>query len=321
KTKISGNGIIFCLALSSVLYFIGCVKSNIPNTTTTSNSIKTIIANSTNATLLDTAFTRAGLDSVYTYGGPFTFFVATDGAFIMAGITDSVFDNLPDSQLKKIILYNTLPLNSLPGQLPTGTNVSVQTISGDSVFITNNNSNGSDMFINGIQIESTGLIASNGVIDAVAKLVLPPAGTILQVAQADTSFSYFAAAVARTSAGQTDIGSILSNGNVYTLFLPDNNAFRGAGYATTADVSAANPDSLATILLYHILPKRVFTSDFQSAQTQQTLLTNKTVTYGLLGGSAYAVSGFGNSGPSIVLFSNIMAHNGVIQVIGQLLIP
>jgi uncharacterized surface protein with fasciclin (FAS1) repeats len=318
KAKISGNIIVICLTLSCVLYFAGCVKSNIPNTSTTSNSIKTIIANSSNATLLDTAITRAGLDSMYTNEGLFTFFVATDQAFIYAGITDSVFDNLPDSQLKKIIFYNTISSNALPGPLPAGPNAPVQTFSGDSVFITNN---GSGMFINGIQIESTNLVASNGVIDAVAKLVLPPAGTLLQVAQADTFFSYFSAAVARTSAGQTDIGAILSNGNIYTVFLPDNDAFRNAGYATITDVSAANPDTLSNMLLYHILPKRAFTSDFQTTQTQQTLLTNKTVTFGLLGGSAYAVDGIGNAGPSIILFSNIMAHNGVIQVIGQLLVP
>jgi uncharacterized surface protein with fasciclin (FAS1) repeats len=318
RAKILTNIIVtFCLS-GSFLFFAGCVKSNIPNTNTNSNTITSIISNSTNATLLDTGLARAGLDSVYTYGGPFTFFVATDEAFILAGITDSVFDNLPDSQIKKIILYNTLPGIILVSQLPTGPNAPVQTITGDSVFITNS---GEGMYIDGIQIESTDLIATNGVIDAVAKLVLPPAGTILQVAQADTSFSYFTAAVARTSAAQTDVGSILSNGNIYTLFLPDNNAFRDAGYATIADVSAANPDSLSTVLLYHILPKRTFTSDFQTTQTQQTLLTNKTVTYGLLGGSAYAVSGMGNAGPSIILSSNIMAHNGVIQVIGQLLVP
>jgi uncharacterized surface protein with fasciclin (FAS1) repeats len=244
--------------------------------------------------------------------------VATDEAFLLSGITTSVFDSLPDSLLKKIILYNTLYPAVISSQLPIGPDASVMTTSGDSVFITNN---GTGVYINGIQVESFDLSVNNGLIDAVAKLVLPPAGTILQIAQADTSFSYFAAAVARASAGETNVGNVLSNGNIYTLFLPDNDAFRSAGYATTTDVTAADPDTLAKVLLYHILPKRIFTSDFIISQSQQTLLLNKTVTYGLVGNGVPSVKGYSNTNPTAILASNIMAHNGVIQVIGQFLTP
>jgi uncharacterized surface protein with fasciclin (FAS1) repeats len=318
KAKISGTIILFCVGVCLFLVFTGCVKSNVPNSNTNSNTIKSIIVNSSNATLLDTALMRTGLDSMYAFEGPFTFFVATDQAFIYAGITNTVFDTLSDSQLQKILFYNTLSGAITSTLLPVGPDASVQTYSGDSVFITNN---GSGMFINGIQIESTDLIASNGVIDAVAKLVLPPAGSIMQIAQADTSMSFFVAAVARTSLSQTDVGALMASGNIYTVFIPNNAAFRNVGYLSTAAVSSANPDSLSNVLLYHILPKRAFTSDFQTSQTQQTLLTNKTVTYGFLGGSTYAVQGIGNAYPSEILTANIMAHNGVIQVISQLLTP
>ncbi|HEY4874610.1 MAG TPA: fasciclin domain-containing protein, partial [Puia sp.] len=310
--------VLFCLSAYSFLVFTGCVKSNIPTTTTNTNTLKSVIASSSNATLLDTALTRAGLDSIYTYGGPFTFFVATDQAFLLAGITPSIFDSLPDSLLKKIILYNTLYPAVVSSQLPVGPDAAVITNSGDSVFITNN---GTGAYINGIQIESFDLSVNNGLIDAVAQLVLPPAGTIMQIVQTDTSFSYFAAAVARTSAGETSIGNVLSDGNIFTVFLPDNDAFRAAGYTTTADISAADPDTLARVLQYHILLKRAFTSDFITAQSQQTLLANNTVTIGLVGGGIYAVKGNSNASPSVIIASNIMAHNGVIQVIGQLLTP
>src|SRR5579862_5493210 len=182
KAKISGNIMVFfCLSAYALLFFTGCVKSNVPSTGTNTNTLKSVIANSSNATLLDTALTRTGLDSLYTYGGPFTFFVATDEAFLLSGITPAIFDALPDSLLKKIILYNTLYPAVLSGQLPIGPNAPVITNSGDSVFITNN---GSGAYINGIQIESFDLSVSNGLIDAVARLVLPPAGTIMQIAQA-----------------------------------------------------------------------------------------------------------------------------------------
>ena len=122
-----------------------------------------------------------------------------------------------------------------PVNLPVQ-NASIQTISGDSIFITNN---GAGIYVNGIPVVTADLMVSNGIIDAVSQLILPPAGSILQIAQADTTFSYFDTAIARTSAGEINVGNVLSNGNIYTLFLPDNDAFRLAGYATIADINVA----------------------------------------------------------------------------------
>jgi uncharacterized surface protein with fasciclin (FAS1) repeats len=318
KIKNSGNIVfVFCLALS-FLFFASCTKTNVPPTQPNSNTIRSIISSSSNATFLDTAIRRAGLDSMYTNQGPFTFFAATDQAFTAAGITNSIFDNLTDSQLKKIILYNTIYPAVTSSQLPTGPNASIQTVSGDSIFVTNN---GNGIYVNGIPVVTADLIVSNGIIDAVSQLILPPAGLISQIAQADTSFSYFDTAVARTSAGGINVGNMLSNGNIYTLFLPDNDAFRLAGYATIADINAADPDTLARVLLYHILPTRTFTSDFITSQGQQTLLNNETVSFGIIAGTSYAVKGNGNITPSAIIASNIMARNGVIHVINQLLKP
>jgi uncharacterized surface protein with fasciclin (FAS1) repeats len=319
KIKTSFRIIILCSSLAIFMnIFSGCVKSNTPPANTYQNTITSILQSSNNVTLLNTALTRTGLDSLFNYYGPFTFFVTTDGAFVSVGITDTVFDNLPDSQLRKIVLYSALPVGLGSTQLPVGPNASTQTVLGDSVFITNN---GSGIFVNGIQLVSTDVIASNGVIDAVAKPLLPPAGNFMQIAQADTSFSYFVAAVNRTTAGQINISALLSSGNIYTLFLPTNGAFQTIGYSSIDAINNADPDSLGTVLEYHLLSGRFFTSDFVSGQTHPTLLTNKSVTWGLLGGTAYGVKGSGNSSIIVISTPNIMARNGVIHVIGQLLSP
>ncbi|HLX93138.1 MAG TPA: fasciclin domain-containing protein [Puia sp.] len=299
------------------LFLGSCVKSAVPNTNTKSNTITAVITNSSNATLTDTAFTRAGLDSMFNNGGPFTFFVATDAAWLLAGISDTTFDRLPDSVIRHIILYNTIPQSLSASQLPTGPDSPLKTLSGDTAFIT---SNGAGIFFDGIQIESTDLIASNGLIDAMAQLVLPPFGTVQQVLQADSSTTYLAAAIARTSAAQLNIGTVLSSG-VFTVFAPSNQAFRNAGFASISDINNANPDSLSTILIYHLVPKRVFTTDINTSLIEPTLVTNKTITFGSLGNGNFAVLGAGNANPSPIIASNIMAYKGVIHVITQVLIP
>lgn len=68
------------------LVISGCVKSNTPTGTATNNSISSIIANSNNVTLLDSAMIKTGLDSLFNVYGQYTYFVTTDQEFITAGL-------------------------------------------------------------------------------------------------------------------------------------------------------------------------------------------------------------------------------------------
>jgi uncharacterized surface protein with fasciclin (FAS1) repeats len=309
------TSILLCILMYLVIS--GCVKSNTPTTIVNANSITNIIANSGNATLIDTAMIKTGLDSVFNFSGPYTYFVTTDQEFVTAGFTNTVFDNLPDSLLRKIILYGAIPQQLTTSELPAGPDAAMQTQSGDSIFITSNNSG---IYVNGTLLATQNIIASNGVIHVVGRALLPPAGNILQIAQADTSFSYFAAAVARASTGTVDISSILS-GDPFTVFLPINAAFQNAGYTTINDINNANPDTLSSILEYHIIAQRAFTSDFVSGHLVPTLLPGKYISCGTLGGVAFGVAGSGNTSEIVISDPNIIARNGVIHVIGQLLLP
>src|SRR5205085_170457 len=113
--------------------------------------------------------------------------------------------------------------------VPAGPNAKVVTAGGDSVFVTRN---ASGVYINGVKVVTPDIAASNGVIHVIEKVLMPPAGNLVQVASADTTFSYLVAAVVRASTGTTNVAAALSANSILTVFAPTNNAFRKAGFAT-----------------------------------------------------------------------------------------
>jgi uncharacterized surface protein with fasciclin (FAS1) repeats len=310
-------GVGILMGLLAAFGSSGCVKSSVPPSNPNSYTITTIITTTSFATILDTALFRTGLDTLFNNYGPWTYFVTTDQEFNNAGITLSTIQNMPDSLIKKIVLYGALPAQYTTSQLPVGPNAPLTTVSGDSIFIT---SNGSGVFVNGFELAAQNTLASNGEMHVAGSALLPPAGNFIQIATADTALSYFAAAVARASSGDFNISAILGNG-IYTVFMPTNAAFQAAGFTTIDAVNNAPSDSLAEILEYHILPKRAFTSDFVSQQEEATLLSGKSITWGLLGGAEFGVEGAGNAGIIAITTPNIMARNGVIHIIAQMLKP
>ncbi|HEX4850594.1 MAG TPA: fasciclin domain-containing protein, partial [Puia sp.] len=195
-------------------------------------------------------------------------------------------------------------------------NAKLVTANGDSVFITVN-TNG--VFVNGIQTLANDVQASNGYIDAMSAPLFPPRGTILQTLQADTSFSYLVAALSRASLGTTDMNGMLSSGGPYTIFAPVNYAFRTAGFATVDQINNSNSDSLANILLYNILPGRTFTSDLSTGAVRTTL-NDSTILF-TSSGATRQIQGSMNTIPANVVAANIMARNGVMYIIDQVLLP
>ena len=302
------------LASAIIMFGTACKKSS-NNPSTNQQTITTIVSNNANFSLLKTAVVKANLATTLNGTGPFTVFAPSDTAFAGSGITASIINTLTASQLNTLLLYHTIPANIPAANVPAGPNAKVITASGDSVFVTKN-ANG--VFVNGIPVTQADIMASNGVIHAIARVLIPPIGNIVQVAQSDTTFSYLVAAVLRASQGSVNVAAVLSGPGPFTVFAPTNAAFRAAGFATVNDINNADPATLTSILTYHVIAARVFSSDLTQG-AQPTTLNSEKLTISLMGGAT--VKGNGNTTASNIIAANIMATNGVVHVIDRVLLP
>jgi uncharacterized surface protein with fasciclin (FAS1) repeats len=319
KIKFAGTLSYVSMSILGIsVLFSSCKKDdNMSANSAASQTIGAQVASNSGFSLLKAAAVKAGLVTVLEGTGPFTVFAPTDDAFQASGITSSTINSLTADQLKAILLYHTLAVKIASSDVPAGPNAKVITAGGDSVFVTKN---AKGVFVNGINVVNADLPASNGVIHTISRVLLPASGNLVQVASSDTTFSFLVAAVVRASQGSTDVASLLSNGGIFTVFAPTNNAFRAAGFADIAAINAADPDVLAGILAYHVIPGRVFSSDLVDGATPATANSGKTVTISL-SGDAPTVKGQSNTSASNIIATNIMATNGVIHVIDRVLLP
>jgi uncharacterized surface protein with fasciclin (FAS1) repeats len=275
------------------------------------------VASGSNFTLLAAAATKAGLVNTLKGAGPYTLFAPTDSAFMASGITMATINSLSAGTIDSVLLYHTLDSKVTSSQLPAGPNATVITASGDSIFVTNN-VNG--VFVNGIEVLTANISASNGVIHTIGRVLVPSFGqNIVQKLASDSNFSFLVAALARARQGSISGTVLLSSAGPFTVFAPINNAFRAAGFPDTAAINVANPTSLFDTLMYNIITPKVFSSDFTNGETPATFIGG-TVTISLSGNGA-TVKGKSNSGASNIIATNLVATNGVIHVIDQVLLP
>jgi uncharacterized surface protein with fasciclin (FAS1) repeats len=126
------------------------------------------------------------------------------------------------------------------------------------------------VYVNGTKVAIADIDASNIVIHLLSGVLLPPVGNIVEVAQANSNFSLLVAAVLRASTGTTNVAQILTSGGPFTVFAPKNAAIIAAGYPDVTAINAAAPNTLASILTYHVVPGRVLSSDLTNGATPTT---------------------------------------------------
>jgi uncharacterized surface protein with fasciclin (FAS1) repeats len=140
-----------------------------------------------------------------------------------------------------------------------------------------------------------------------------PAPNVVGIAQSDTSFSILVAAVAK--AGLVDFLSDATKN--FTVFAPNNNAFRAAGY--TADIinnlsATAVTNVLTPLLTYHVLGARVPSTGVPTSDTVKTL-NGRNIYASKSSGGAVFINGIR------VVTADLNGTNGVVHVIGSILVP
>jgi uncharacterized surface protein with fasciclin (FAS1) repeats len=297
------------MLLSSVLLFTACKKDDDP--APSANNIATIVSTNASFSTLYAGLQAAKLTDTFKATGPFTVFAPDNDAFSKLTLNAS---NIGAVQgLSNILLYHTIKGSKITAaQVPAGPNAKVVTASGDSVFVTKNTAG---VYINGIKVKQADVDATNGVVHVIERVLLPPAGNIVQVAQLDTTFKLLVQAVVKCN-----LQGVLSGPSIFTVFAPTNTAFKQAGFdsAAIANATPATIATLSTVLKYHVISGRVFSSDL-SEGLQPAMLDGGKTTITLAGGAK--VKGTTNTTASNIVVTDVMARNGVVHVIDRVLLP
>jgi transforming growth factor-beta-induced protein len=262
-----------------------------------------------------------------------TVFAPTNNAFAQlphpfnsASAINSIQDAGQIDFLRQVLLYHVLGVEVFSYQIKNGRSeaVTLKASSG----VNDNTIYFSKTFglirINGrTDVISANINAKNGVIHAVNKVLLFPTASIASIAIADQQFSTLVAALVKTN-----LASVFAGEGNFTVFAPTNAAFAKlpAPFNNAANINnISNPSQIAAlsnILRYHVAGSRYFNWDFGVLQRIPTLADgpqNKLTT--ILGYNIGWVKDnkqflFQSTHPS-----DILATNGVIHVIGKVLMP
>ena len=251
------------------------------------------------------ALAHAELVSALQADGPFTVFAPTDDAFAAAGIDLATFDTEEENAtLVDILLYHVVSGEVTASAVTDGMNA--EALNGDDLSFTVTDG---VVMVNDATVTSADVMASNGVIHVIDKVLMPPAdlGDIPTVAQGTGIHTSLIAAVT-----QADLVATLQGDGPFTVFAPTDDAFAAAGIDLEALDTDEGKAALTDILLYHVVAGEVPSS---------------AVTDGLV---AAAVNGDDLSftvGDSVmvndatVVLADVPASNGVIHVIDKVLMP
>ncbi len=147
------------------------------------------------------------------------------------------------------------------------------------------------------------------------------AGTIVDVAQGDESFSTLVTAV--TAAG---LGETLSGEGPFTVFAPTNDAFGKIDEATLTNLVENDTETLSGILTYHVVAGSVDAATLTAAIEEAgdegytiTTVNGATLTANVVDGAVVLTDAAG--GTATVTATDVEASNGLVHVIDTVLMP
>ena len=253
-------------------------------------------------TSLVAALAQAELVSTMEGDGPFTVFAPTDQAFADAGIDLASLDTPEGKQtLTDILLYHVVMAN-VPSTdvLECG---SATAANGQPLAFTV----GSSVMVNDATVTLADVIASNGVIHVVDKVLMPsaaPNDTVRTATCTGVHTSLVAALI------QAELVSTLEGEGPFTVFAPTDAAFTAAGIDLATLDTPEGKAALSDILLYHVYAGSITTADITEGQI--LMMAN--------GDNATLSLSTGINGAAITS-SDVFTSNGVIHVIDTVLTP
>ena len=279
------------------------------------------VAQANKLTALDAAVTKAGLATALTDPtANLTVFAPTDAAFAALATqlgfpsAGALVDALPANTLASILTYHVLPAKKTAADLVAGgaTQPTLYAFDGTSAKLALSTTAGvklTDAALTSASVVTADVPASNGVVHVIDKVLVPPGVlNIVQMAQVNPIFSTLVGAVVTANLQGT-----LSGAGPFTVFAPTNDAF-AVIQSTVAGLSTAQ---LTQVLTYHVLPAQVLAANIPFG-TPVATVEGETIT--INAGTPPTISDK-TATPAAIVATDVRASNGVIHVIGKVLIP
>ena len=173
------------------------------------------------------------------------------------------------------------------------------------------------------------VISCNKDLPKAKPIIYPPANnsavTIGTAISSDTSYSFFKAAV--TKAGL--LATLSDSTKLFTVFLPNNNAFRVSGIPSVAVVNSLPLTSLIPLVQYHIIPGQQYLST-NVPSTFPDIQLPSYLTIGALPGTPIKLNtsafpstrtnGFWDNNIPVVQ-PDLKFSNGVVHLVAALVVP
>ncbi|WP_246535411.1 fasciclin domain-containing protein [Litoribacter ruber] len=273
-----------------------------------------IVLESNDFNTLEAALVQADLVATLQGPGPFTVFAPNDAAF-SAYLSDNNLeanDLLNSPALGDVLTYHVLSGAVTSGQLSAGAQ---GTVNGADLYLSEDPEG--NWWINGnTRIIDADITASNGVIHVLDYVIVPPSQTIAEIAVDATEgdspeFTQLVGALQRADL----VGAVNDSEANYTVFAPTDAAFQALYDALGVNGYEDIPlETLTAVLTAHVVPSRAFSQDLRQGAELPTLNSDATLTVDL---SALTVGGANLNADML----NILATNGVIHVINDVIVP
>ena len=274
------------------------------------DSSEDIPTNATNTGVHDTlvdALVQADLVSTLQGDGPFTVFAPTDQAFTDAGIDLSTFDTDEEiAVLTDILLYHVYTAGAVYAADVTD-GLTVAMANGDDASFTVTDGT---VMIGDATVTTADVVASNGVIHVIDKVLMPPADLVDIAAVAMSTGAHDSLVAALVKA---DLVSTMQGVGPYTVFAPTDQAFTDAGIDLDAFTTDEEIATLTNILLYHVYSGAVNAADVTDGLAVQ-MVNGDYAQFTVSEGTVMIED-------ATVTAADVMASNGVIHVIDKVLMP
>ncbi len=280
----------------------------------------------------------AGLLSIYpdlvtllSDPGTNTVFAPTNAAFtalleVLGQGADApmILDDLSETVLERVLMYHVITSTALKaGDLSDGQEAETALSATDIVTV---GVDGTNVTINGANVSTPDIVASNGIIHIVDQVLVPTqelsiVNTVLEPAYFNKNYSTLTAAVQAAGLVET----LIDKSAEFTVFAPDNDAFDAAitALGTTAADLLANTELLTSILQYHVLDSEVKAEGLPMTGTDAVPFAAAIAT---LNGNFYLSNQGGDkdvfiNGTTQVVATDLVQENGVVHAINGVLVP